>query len=188
MGSDKALLSFGGQTLLECARQTAVAAGCGVFIVGARERYESFGAVVEDIYKDCGPLGGIHAALSASQTDLNVMLSVDMPLMNPEFLQWLVAQARSAREQILVPDLLGLQPLCAVYRREVHGPAEQLLKRREYKISNLFTAVPTRYISEQEIVGAGFSAEMFRNINARAEYEHLAAKPDHNGRLLKVKT
>ena len=188
MGSDKALLSFGGQTLLERTRQTALAVGCQVFIVGSKERYERFGAVIEDLYKDCGPLGGIHAALSASQTDMNFMLSVDMPLTDPKFLQWLLAEAGSAGERILVPDVLGLQPLCAVYRREVRGPAEQLLKRGEYKISNLFTAVPTRYISEREVVGAGFSTEMFRNINTRAEYEHLRVEPRHDGRLLKAKS
>lgn len=187
MGSDKAMLPFDGLTLLERARQSALVLGCGVFIVGPKERYETFGAVVEDIYKDCGPLSGIHAALSASQTELNIMLSVDMPLMNPQFLLWLLAEATSAREQILVPDVLGLQPLCAVYRREVRRSAEQLLKRGEYKISKLFSAVPTRYISEREVGGAGFSAEMFRNINTRVEYEQLTAKPDHTG-LLEAKS
>lgn len=186
MGSDKALLSFGRQTLLERARQTAAVAGFNVFIVGPNQRYARFGAVVEDIYKDCGPLGGIHAALSASQTDLNLMLAVDMPLLNPGFLRWLLAQARSASERILVPDVLGgPQPLCAVYRREVRGPVEQLLKNAEYKISNLFTTVPTRYISEREVVGAGFSTEMFSNLNTRAEYEHLGARQDTTKPLAK---
>jgi molybdopterin-guanine dinucleotide biosynthesis protein A len=49
MGSDKALLSFGEQNLLQRALQTAAAAGAGkTFIVGPRDRYAAFGEVVED--------------------------------------------------------------------------------------------------------------------------------------------
>ncbi|HKD84884.1 MAG TPA: molybdenum cofactor guanylyltransferase [Terriglobales bacterium] len=188
MGSDKALLSFGGQSLLQRTLQAASSVTGKVFVLGPKERYGRFGDVIEDVYKDCGPLAGIHAALSTSTTDLNLMLSVDMPLMTADFLRWLMHEASVARELIVVPDALGgPQPLCAVYRREVRGPAELLLKRGEYKISNLFTAVPTRYISEREVVGAGFSAEMFSNINTPAEYEHLRAETDHNG-LLKAKS
>ena len=99
------------------------------FIVGPRERYAAFGEVVEDVYPDCGPLSGIHAALRATSTDLNLILSVDMPLMSAQVSGWLVEQARATDALVVVPDALGgLQPLCAVYRREVCAPAEQVLQ------------------------------------------------------------
>ena len=74
MGTDKALLSFGKETLLERALRTAGAVANTVFIVGPRERYAQYGDVVEDVFPDCGPLGGIHAALCITQTELNLML------------------------------------------------------------------------------------------------------------------
>ncbi len=73
--------------------QTAGAVAGKTVIVGSRERYAAFGEVVEDVYADCGPLAGIHAALRATQTDLNLILSVDMPLMTAKFLAWLLEQA-----------------------------------------------------------------------------------------------
>ena len=176
MGSDKALLQLGGVTLLERALRTGYAIAEKVYIGGSRQRYGQFGEVIEDVYPDCGPLGGIHAALSATTADLNLMLSVDMPLMTPGFLEWLAGQAQATPELILVPDALGgLQPLCAVYRPAVRVAAEEALRRGDYKISHLFAAVPTRQISMQEIAAAGFPPDIFRNVNTSEDYEQLEA-------------
>ncbi len=174
MGIDKALLTFRDQTLLARALEIATAVSGKVVIAGPRERYATYGEVVEDVYPDCGPLGGIHAALGATQSELNLVLSVDMPLMKAEFLGWLLEQARNASELIVVPDALGgQQPLCAVYRQPVAAVAEQALKDGDFKIGNLFARVPTRYIPEGAIRDAGFSPEIFRNVNTAAEYEAL---------------
>ena len=177
MGADKALLPFREQTLLAHALQIAAAVAEKVVIVGPQARYSMYGEVVEDVYTGCGPLAGIHAALGATQTELNLVLSVDMPLMSPEFLKWLLEQARNTSDLIVVPDALGgQQPLCAVYRRSVQELAEQALKNGDYKIGHLFSQVPTCYISEAEMREAGFSPDIFRNINTVAEYEALVQK------------
>lgn len=174
MGSDKALLSFGEQNLLQRALLTAAGVAEKNFIVGPRERYAAFGEVVEDVYPGCGPLSGIHAALRATSTDLNLILSVDMPLMSTKFLVWLADQARATDALVVVPDAMGgLQPLCAVYRRKVSAPAEQVLQTGDYKIGNLFARVPTRKISDQEIVAAGFSTSVFKNVNTAEEYQEV---------------
>ena len=174
MGTDKALLAFGGKSLLERALHTAAAVADAVFIVGPREPYGRYGDVVEDVFPDCGPLGGIHAALCRTQTELNLMLSVDTPLMSSDFLAWLVEQARASSELIVVPEALGgPQPLAAVYRRSLQAMAEQALKNGDYKIGHLFPLAPTRYISEVEVRAAGFSPMIFRNANTSEEYEDL---------------
>ena len=174
MGADKALLLFREQTLLARALQVAWAVAGKVVIVGPGERYAAYGDVVEDVYPGCGPLGGIHAALSATQTELNLVLSVDMPLMSHEFPGWLLGQARGTCDLIVVPVALGgQQPLCAVYRRPVGTLAEQALKNGDYKVGHLFSRAPTRYISEAEMGEAGFSPGIFRNVNTAAEYEAL---------------
>ena len=171
MGTDKALLRVGNLSLLERALQIAADLTSSPYIVGAKERYAGFGETVEDIYPGCGPLGGIHAALTATATDLNLILSVDMPLMNAEFLRWLVARARATEDCIVVPNVAGgVQPLCATYRRAVARHAEEALRAGDYKVGRLFQRVPTTIVNEQEIVAAGFSPEIFRNINTPEEY------------------
>ena len=174
MGSDKALLVFREHTLLGRVLKTAAAVAGQVVIVGPRERYAKYGVVIEDVYAGCGPLGGIHSALSATVTELNLVLSVDMPLMTAEFLSWLLARAGAAREWMVVPDALGgQQPLCAVYRRPVQALADQALKDGDYKIGHLFQRAPTLYISEAEMREAGFSPQIFRNVNTAREYDAL---------------
>ena len=174
MGSDKAMLALGEQTLLERALRTVEQVSAKVRIVGPRSRYGQCGEVVEDIYEGCGPLGGIHAALRVSDTDLNLMLSVDMPLMHSRFLQWLAHQASQGRQLITLPEAHGgQQPLCAVYRREVLEAVERALQNGDYKIGRLFAEVPTRIIAEEEITAAGFSPSIFRNVNTPEEYDQL---------------
>ena len=74
MGTDKAFVDYDGRTLLLRALDLARSVATDVRIVGSKEKFAAFGPVVEDIFRDCGPLGGIHAALRASPTELNLML------------------------------------------------------------------------------------------------------------------
>ncbi len=174
MGSDKALLTFHNQTLLQHAVRIASEALGSTRIAGSKTLYGQFGDIVEDIFPGCGPLGGIHAALSSTNTDLNLILSVDMPLMTPRFLKWLAGLAGAAPEMIIVPNVAGgPQPLCAIYRRGMLRAVEQALKNGDYKIGRLFSQVPTRVITEEEIVAAGFSAIIFQNVNTPDEYDRL---------------
>jgi molybdopterin-guanine dinucleotide biosynthesis protein A len=172
MGTDKALLPFGEKTLLQLALEKAKRVSPSPTIVGAQERYACYGEVIEDRFPGCGPLGGIHAALCATQTDLNLVMSVDMPLMSSGFLYWVVEIAASGQELAVVPEARQrLQPLCAVYRRAAKCVIEQALLLHDFKVSSIFTRIPTRYVQEDELVSAGFSPEIFINLNTPAEYE-----------------
>lgn len=175
MGTDKALLPLGSATLLELALGKAREISPCPVIVGARERYAAYGDVIEDRIPGCGPLGGIHAALWATRTDLNLVLSVDMPFMTSSFLRWLAYGASAGRELAVVPDAqVGLQPLCAVYNRAAKSVIEQSLKAGDFKVSHIFPLLPTRYVSETEIQAAGFSPEIFRNVNTPEDYRAIA--------------
>ena len=173
MGRDKAFIEFEGQTLLERALSVARSVTSKVRIVGAREKFAPFAPVVEDIFHDCGPLAGIHAALRASQTELNFMLAVDMPFVSATFLQYLIGEARTAAEAtVIVPLCEGRrQPLCAVYRPRFSDMAEQALLSGRNRIDSLFDAIETRVIGEEEFGGAGFSRTIFRNLNTPEQLE-----------------
>ena len=103
MGTDKAFVMLAGETLLARALRLCRAVSSQVLIVGDRRKFASFAAVVEDVFTGCGPLGGIHAALRASQTDLNLVLAVDVPFVSPALLKLLVARARDSSAVVTVP-------------------------------------------------------------------------------------
>jgi molybdopterin-guanine dinucleotide biosynthesis protein A len=173
MGTDKAFVEYQGRTLLARALDLARSVASGVWIVGGKERFAGFAPVVEDVFRDCGPLGGIHAALLGSLTELNLMLAVDMPFISSTFLEYLFAQARGApRAAVIVPRADGRrQPLCAVYRREFAVVAERALQARQNRIDRSFDEVRTRVIEQEELEGAGFSSTIFRNLNTPEELE-----------------
>jgi molybdenum cofactor guanylyltransferase len=173
MGADKAFVTLDGRTLLARALELARSVVSEVRIVGDPAKFSPFAPVVEDIFRDCGPLGGIHAALRASQTDLNLILAVDVPFVSAPLLQYLIERARDpASATVTVAHVGGgWQPLCAVYRREFAAAADEALRAGHYKIDKLFEATLTQSISEEELKAAGFSARMFRNLNTREELE-----------------
>jgi molybdopterin-guanine dinucleotide biosynthesis protein A len=182
MGSDKAFLRLGDETLLSRALKVARTVASDVWIVGDAKKFAALGQVVEDVYRDRGPLGGIHGALSGSVTELNLVLAVDLPFVGPEFLEYVVAQARGSDAMVTVPRAgAKLQPLCAVYRRGFAQVAEESLREGRNKIDALFAKVATRVIEEDELLRAGFSADRFRNLNTPDDWER--AKNLHSGPL-----
>jgi molybdopterin-guanine dinucleotide biosynthesis protein A len=172
MGRDKAFLPWRDGTLLSLALKLLAAVTPNVRIIGDGKKFASFGSVIEDVYRERGPLGGIHAALSSTTTDLNLMLAVDLPLIEPRFLEFMIGLAQNTDAIVTVPRADGLtQPLCAVYRREFGPVAEQALEAGKNKIDALFSQVKTRVVEEDEFTRAGFSAAMFRNLNTPEEWQ-----------------
>ena len=177
MGADKASLQLGCQTLLARALALAATVAEAVLIVGEPEQFLPFGRVVQDVFPGRGPLGGIHAALRESQTELNLMLAVDLPFVESRFLEYLIASACQCAAVVTVPRAaVGWQPLCAVYRREFAAVAERALRKGKNRIDALFSQVETRAISEEELMRMGFSANMFRNLNTPVEWQKAAAE------------
>ena len=173
MGRDKAFVEFEGRTLLARSLDLARSVSASVRIVGSREKFAPFAPVVEDVFRDCGPLGGIQAGLRASPTDINLILAVDMPFLSRACLEYLIEQARGTPDAIVVVPRCdgGRQPLCAVYRREFGAAAENALRAGHNKIDLLFETVHTRVIEESELENAGFASKMFSNLNTPEELE-----------------
>ena len=170
MGTDKALLDFGGITLIERALTVLRAACPAVTIVCEDARFSAYATVVEDVYSGCGPLAGIHAALLHSSAELNLVLAVDMPYVSESLLRFLFATAEQSDAVVTVPHTgRGFQPLCAVYRRPFAAAAEQALRAGQNKVDALFSKISTRMVEASELEAAGFSDRVFVNLNTPAD-------------------
>ncbi len=169
MGRDKAMLLLDGRTLLARAQELARTLTDRVSVVGSREKYGE--AAIEDIYSQRGPLGGIHAALANSETDFNLILSVDTPFVKPEFLRFIAEEASRCGATVTVPYIAErFQPLCAVYRREFLALAEAALRAGRNKIDPLFCHTTLRRIEEEELKRLAFDPRMFDNLNTPEEF------------------
>jgi len=195
MGVDKAFVDLGGQTLLDRALNVLGTVCDQVAIVGDPAKFDpaklhpvlfdsaraapsassKCAAVVADIFPGCGPLAGIHAALLHSSADLNLILAVDMPFISRELLAFLLTAAEDPGVIVTVPRAgKGLQPLCAVYRREFSAVAEHALQAGKYKIDAAFAGTRIRVIEPGELADAGFSERSFFNVNT--PQDRLAAE------------
>lgn len=170
MGEDKAFLRLNGKTLLEIAQELVSGVCEKVFVVGDRARFGP--EAIEDIFPDSGPLGGIHAALTATKSDLNLAIAVDTPFLEPKFLRWMLHRAATTPAIVTVPRLTsGFQPLCAVYRRSFKAFAQEELKAGKFKIDALYAKVRTSQITDAELNHLAFDLRMFDNLNTRAEFD-----------------
>jgi molybdopterin-guanine dinucleotide biosynthesis protein A len=116
MGRDKALLELNGHALIEYALEKLRALGFSPYIVGSRPDLADFAPVIPDIHPKMGPLGGIEAALTVSDSNQNLFLAVDLPFIPAAFLGWMVQRAEQTSALATIPCLKGKpQPLCAIY-------------------------------------------------------------------------
>jgi molybdopterin-guanine dinucleotide biosynthesis protein A len=180
MGNDKAFLRLpSGSTLLENALAVASAVAGEVGIVGPKQRYGIYawaGEIVEDVFPGRGPLGGIHAALSVTQTEWNIFLAIDLPKVNADLLRWMLQKAREGGKQVTVASVSGgLHPLCGIYRRSFKDRAEQALQQDHNKVDASFDPNSLRILTEDEVRAAGFSPELFLNVNTPEEFQKFTA-------------
>ena len=176
MGADKASVEFEGRTLLAHALSLVKSICSEVRIVGSREKFAGLGEVVEDEFPQHGPLGGIHAALRASRSELNLMLAVDMPFVEIRFLEYLFEEAERHESAIVtIPRAAGAwQTLCAVYRKPFADLAEQALLEGKNKIDPLFRGIEMRIVEERELKQQNFSPTSFRNLNTLEELKQAS--------------
>jgi molybdenum cofactor guanylyltransferase len=176
MGADKAFVQLEGCTLLAHALALVKSVTSDVRIVGSPEKFAAFGEVVEDEFPQHGPLAGIHAALRASSSELNLMLAVDMPFVEVPFLEYLFQEAaRHQSVMVTIPRAAGAwQTLCAVYRKPFADLAEQALRQGKNKIDPLFRDIEMRIVDEHELTQQNFSPEMFRNLNTLEELKQAS--------------
>lgn len=174
MGSDKALLELGGQALA-----LRMAGKMGelveeVYLVGSPERHGHLGLpVLADAVAGRGPVGGIAAALRASERDWNLVVACDLPYLETRFLEFLLELgAADAEADAVVPRLGGRwEPLCAAYHQRAWPAFERVLAGEDYRIARAFEWLRVRAVEEEELKRFAFSERMFKNVNSADDYE-----------------
>jgi molybdopterin-guanine dinucleotide biosynthesis protein A len=137
MGRDKAAVVLAGRPLLEHMLDKLRVLGLRARVAGLRAPVVNPGAeVLQDAHPDCGPLSGMETALRKSETALVLVVGVDLPLLETEFLAWMLERAATTGAMATVPRVGGkLQPLCAVYRRELLDGVTGALEAGDYKVT-----------------------------------------------------
>jgi molybdopterin-guanine dinucleotide biosynthesis protein A len=180
-GRDKSALVVDGRAILD--RQLAALAPLtgDLMIVGAADvagRTDAAPRAIADIVPGCGPLGGLHAALSAARGDALFLVACDMPYVTTAFAAYLLSLA--ADTDVVVPESeRGYHPLCAVYTRACLEPAAARLADRRLRMRELVDVMRTRVVPVEDVRRFGDPDRLLANVNTPADYADLEALQGH---------
>ena len=170
MGRDKALLADGSGPLVEkVALEVRKAAG-SVALLGDPARYGHLGlAVIPDVIAGCGPMSGLHSALSSTETEWILIVACDLPNVDAEFLKRLLNEARPGVRCIAAQTAAGLEPLCAVYHRNTRIEVEEALREGRLRMRDL--------LAQLGAIGVEADSRLVRNVNTEEDWRlHLTEK------------
>jgi molybdopterin-guanine dinucleotide biosynthesis protein A len=130
MGANKSLLTIGGMKVIERVAEMMKDLFNNVIIITNQwEEYEFLKLPMhEDIYKDIGPLAGIHSALVHTFTERNFIISCDIPLMTPDVIKYLVDYKTNKPITITKADNF-IQQLCGIYSQSLVHEIKNILEK-----------------------------------------------------------
>ena len=172
MGSDKALLPHQGGRFIEAIHRRMEELFEEVIVAtGDTDRYDFLPCRrVTDLYHGMGALGGIHAALRASGPDKIFVVACDMPHLAPDLIRHLCSLADGT--DVVVPEGEGglLEPLHAVYGKDVLPAVEDALRDGRCRVVSFFDRVRVRRVPLEDVARIDPGLRVFRNINTPGEY------------------
>jgi molybdopterin-guanine dinucleotide biosynthesis protein A len=175
MGTSKALLPFGPETMLQRVVRILGEVVTPIVVVAAVDQELPelpHGVLVTRDENDArGPLEGLRAGLKALPSDVEAayVTSCDVPLLVPGFVRQIIDLARDY--DIAVMEIDGFpHPLSAVYRRATLPRVEDLLANNRLRPVFLFDAVKTRRVRPEEMT-ADPDLLTLRNLNTREDYQ-----------------
>jgi molybdopterin-guanine dinucleotide biosynthesis protein A len=165
MGRDKAIMEFQGLTLLEHMVRLVSTVASPVCIVGRED--------LPDKFPGCGPLGGIQTALDVAESELNLFVAVDLPLLSPEFLKWFCDRLSITPKLLLACRIGNDFPLCLGVNRSVRSKVDRKIDESDLALHRFIRGMDVDIVTELELQTAGFTLEMFHNLNTPEDWKGL---------------
>ena len=175
-GRDKTVLTLQGKHMVVCQVNILAPLFDEIIVVSnAENKYKSDKIKeVADIYKECGPMGGIHAGLSYASYNTCFVVACDMPFLNLELVKRLLqcAESESPKTLIIPKNHQKIEPLYGIYQKAWCGELEENIKQGKRKL--------TEWIQRKEeeghvkyILVNSEKTKCFFNINTEREYEQI---------------
>lgn len=167
MGRDKALLMLEGKPFIQHVAEAMQAVFPEVLISANTPAYDFLNLpIVNDIHLNCGPLGGIHAAMGMAGNAHIFLSPCDMPVLPPAAIQAILGEAMPG--YITTACASGRhQPLIGVYPVECRDILGEFLASGERKVAD-FLSVVQHHIVRLDSIGL-----RLENINDEGEYREL---------------
>jgi molybdopterin-guanine dinucleotide biosynthesis protein A len=141
-----------------------------IIIANEEEIFQQFShKVYSDIYKDRGPLAGIHSALKNSTKEAVMVFGCDMPFLEASVIKSLYTCWKEMSHNICVPKTNGYyEPLHALYSRNI-------LDELEYWLDNRKENAVYKFLNEHDVycINKEIKPSVFVNINSPEDANQL---------------
>lgn len=173
MGTDKSLMMLNGKSMIEYSID-ALKPLCHKIVISSNNfSYDFTGCEVwPDELPDQAPIVGIYSCLKRSKTDINIILSCDMPLMSTSVLEFLLSN--SSNHDINVP-MHGdgfIEPLCGIYKKSSMEILKEFIDNGNFRLNECIRATSHHLISIESEFPI-LSENMFLNINTPDDFNDL---------------
>lgn len=169
MGTDKGFLKLNGKLFIEHSIAAMKPLVSQIMIVSNNPEYDAFKLKrVEDIIKNSGPLAGIYSGLHHSETEYNLVLSCDIPLIKTSVLEKLIEANDEVSGIIQIVSNNRQMPLIALYKKTCEATFYKLLQNDERRLHVAINQCKVKNV----ILNSEF--EIFtENINTPEELENI---------------
>ena len=169
MGTDKAELKLNGIRFLDKLAYELSGFPELLVSVNDKEQYpETEYPMVCDIFPDCGPMGGLYAALESCTSDALVVVPCDVPLFSKGMADEMCACMEEETDAVIAVTEDGREhPLCGVYKKSCLSVLEQCLKKHDYRMRDAISRLRVKTWQ------AGKHSWRFLNVNTPEEFEKL---------------
>jgi molybdopterin-guanine dinucleotide biosynthesis protein A len=175
MGRDKSRLLVQNETFVHLIARELAQVTEQVSVVGRAEQDYPGLAVVHDLHRQWGALGGVHGALAACTAEWALVVACDLPRVKASLFHRLVS-LRYDFDAVapLQPDGRR-QPLCALYRvAACLQRSAALIESGERKPVALLQSVSTRWVQFAELADLPGAEDFFDNINTPEDYLRIS--------------
>ena len=170
MGRDKALIKLQGKTLLENAIEICRPLVNNILISSNNPEHGKYGyAIVPDEYPNCGPLSGIYSSLKNSDTDWNLILSVDAAYVEQVFIKELIGKTGDF-DAIVPVHNNGIEPLVAIYHKKIIQGLKKYLESGDFKMQHVLKGLNIKLINSQPWIEE--FPKIFCNLNRPEDFQH----------------
>lgn len=181
-GREKALIRFGKTRIID--RIFAVLENLFkeiILVTNSPLNYTEWDTVIAtDIMPVRSALTGIHTGLFYASYDYAFTCAGDTPFLNEEVIKILLS-AMEPRWDVIIPDTsAGLEPLCAVYSKQMLSTIEENLTRNRFKIRQSFRKGRVKKIKETILREKDPELLSFFNINTPEDLDRALRIEEEN--------
>lgn len=175
MGSEKGLIRIGSSLLYQYPMRVLEGLCDEILISTCNDAsFPEKHLTVCDEVLGIGPLGGIYSCLKQSSSELNLVLSYDMPMVNQSLFRMLISESKGY--DMILPAMYENrpEPTCGIYSKRLTGLMEDMISEKDFALNHMLRRGRSKIVPITKEMDF-WLPELFLNINSKKDLKQIPA-------------